>query len=119
METILDWIGSLKKEKSKIIVEGLKDKKALKSFGVKNVVVLKGALYKFVEDLAQEEEVIILTDTDSEGKKLYGKLKSSFEMFGVRVNDSYREFLIKNTTLRNIEGLKKLVLSYYSKKKNL
>jgi len=119
MDTILEWVDSLKREKSKIIVEGLKDKKALKSFGVKNLVVLKGPLYKFVEDLSTEKEVIILTDTDSEGNKIYGKLRTFFEMFGVRVNDSYRNFIIKNTNLRNIEGICKQVNSYYLKKKNL
>ncbi|MGB9748854.1 MAG: toprim domain-containing protein [Candidatus Woesearchaeota archaeon] len=117
METILEWIYCLKIEKSKIIVEGLKDKKALKSCGVKNLVVLKGPLYKFVEDLSSEREVIILTDTDYEGRKLYRRLKRDFEMFGVRVNYEYRNFIIKNTNLRNIEGIKKLIKSYHSKGK--
>ena len=108
MNDLDSFISELKKTSKLIIVEGKKDKKALEEFGIKNIITLKQALYKTVEEISSKnKEVIILTDLDKEGKELYGKLNSELQRFGVKVDKKFREFLFKNTTLRQIEGISK------------
>ncbi len=103
-------IGFLNKIKSKlVIVEGFKDKKALQSFGVKRIKVLKGrALYRVIEEV-DDKEVVLLVDLDRAGKKLYAILKDKFSQRGVKVDDKFRNFLFKETQLRQIEGLKRFM----------
>ncbi|MBW2999345.1 toprim domain-containing protein [Candidatus Woesearchaeota archaeon] len=101
-----EWIEEVKNSGKLIIVEGLKDKKALNSLGISNVVTLKKPLFQVIEEIAaKHKEVIILTDIDKKGKLLYGKLRSGLQRFGVKVDTKFREFLIKNTKLSHIEGL--------------
>ncbi|MFC1801083.1 toprim domain-containing protein [Nanoarchaeota archaeon] len=108
-ETILDFLNKIKKENKLVIVEGINDKRALASFGVKRVKTLaRRALYKFVEEV-KDKEVVMLVDLDKEGKKLYSKLNHEFSQRGVRVDNRFREFLFKKTKLRQIEGLKRFM----------
>ncbi|MBS3102539.1 toprim domain-containing protein [Candidatus Woesearchaeota archaeon] len=90
-----------------IIVEGKKDKAALKKLGIKNIIDLgKKPLFHVVEEVASNgKECIILTDMDKKGKELYGKLNAGLQRFGVKVDNSFRNFLYKNTKLRQIEGI--------------
>lgn len=112
MEDILEWIEDLKKaSKEKIVlVEGLKDKKALGSLGIENIVVLRGrAIFEVVEDVVKSrKECIVLFDLDNKGRELFGKVNSKLQQFGVKVDNSFREFLFRKTKLRQIEG----ILSY-------
>ena len=104
---ILGFLNEIKKDNKLVIVEGVKDKRALANFGIKRVKTLsRRALYKVVEEV-KVKEVVILTDLDREGKRLYAKLKDNFSQRGVRVDDKFREFLFKETKLRQIEGLKR------------
>jgi 5S rRNA maturation endonuclease (ribonuclease M5) len=99
----------LEKAKLKpVIVEGKKDKKCLESLGFMHVIEInKRPLYKVVEDTAAiHKEVIILTDLDKTGKKLFSYLNSGLQMLGVRVDNSLRNYLFKFTKLRQIEGLR-------------
>lgn len=106
METIHDWVYLLAQEDRPIIVEGKKDKKALESFDVKNIYTLDKPLYEIIEFISDKfDAVIILTDLDKEGKELYGKLASEFGKRGVFVENKYRNFLLKETELTQIEGL--------------
>jgi len=103
------FIQNLKKtSKEKIIlVEGIKDKKALESFNIKNIITLKKPLYQIIEDIVEtKKECIILTDLDKKGKQLYARLSSKLKQFGVIIDNRFREFLFK-TKLRQIEGIKK------------
>lgn len=103
---VLELLGKIKEKDKLVIVEGLKDKRALQSFGVKRIKVLKGrALYKVVEEVT-DKEIVILTDLDKAGKKIYSILKDNFSQRGVKVDNKLREFLFKETKLRQIEGLK-------------
>lgn len=70
-----------------IVVEGLKDERSLRSLGVKKVMVLKGPLFSVVERLVGEDEVVILTDLDAQGRKLFSILKRDAQRLGVRVNE--------------------------------
>ena len=88
-----------------VIVEGIKDKRALESFGISNVISLKKSLFAVVEEVASKvDEVVILTDLDSEGKDLYHRLSKDLQSHGVKIDNKLREFLFK-TKLRQIEGL--------------
>lgn len=106
-EELLDWIDKIRNSDKIVIVEGKEDKKALEKLGITNIVQLnKKPLYKIVEELIEKEkEVIILTDLDKKGKQLYGKLNHDLRRFGVKVDNGFRNFLFKNTKLRQIEGL--------------
>jgi 5S rRNA maturation endonuclease (ribonuclease M5) len=83
-----------------VIVEGRKDSKSLKSLGVKNIMQLNGRpLAEFTFHVSklpttpnEEEvrEVVILTDFDSEGRKLAARLESLLRMHKVAVNARLR-----------------------------
>ncbi|MBW2963679.1 hypothetical protein KY306_02805 [Candidatus Woesearchaeota archaeon] len=111
MKVVYDEIlGHLNRIKDKlVIVEGFKDKRALQSFGIKRIKILKGrALYRVVEEVT-DKDVVLLVDLDRAGKKLYAVLKDKFSQRGVRVDDKLREYLFKETKLRQIEGLKRFM----------
>ena len=96
----------LEKAKGKLVlVEGIKDKKALESLGFVNVVTLKNRpLFEVVESIG-EKEVVVLTDLDREGKKLFSILRKGFQRRGIKVDTKLRVALFK-TGVRQIESLK-------------
>jgi len=88
-----------------VIVEGLKDVRSLNELGIANVMHLKKPLYAVVEEIASKvEEVVLLTDLDEEGKKLYHVLSRDLQKHGVKIDNRLRELLFK-TELRHLEGL--------------
>jgi len=101
-----DFILSLKKEDALIIVEGKKDIIALNKFGVE-CVSLKGDLKGFCEKVsAERDEVVLLMDTDKEGRELTKRLKTYFSLPGVKVNLFYWNCL-KKLRITHVEGLAK------------
>ncbi len=92
-----------------VIVEGKKDKAALELFGFSNVRFLNKALYKVVEEITSKESVLLLTDLDKKGKELYGKLHSDLTSRGVFVDNTLRNFLWRNSKIKQIEGLKNIL----------
>lgn len=86
-----------------VIVEGLKDRKSLKSLGVKNIMHLGGkplADFTFhvskseVYNDAEYNEVVILTDFDSKGREIAARLGFLFRKHKIRVNSRIRnEFM--------------------------
>ncbi len=89
-----------------VIVEGYKDNNALAKFGITNVVTLKQALYKVIEFISEHyKKCIVLTDLDKEGKQLYSRLSKKLRQRGIKVDDKLRNFLFKETKLRQIEGI--------------
>ncbi|MBN2422523.1 toprim domain-containing protein [Candidatus Woesearchaeota archaeon] len=105
-DELKEEIHKLKKDGKIILVEGKKDKIALNKVGVTNTHVLNKPLFEEVEAISKKhKEVIILTDLDKEGKKIYSKLNSKLGDFEVKIDNSFREFLFKNTKLRQIEGI--------------
>ena len=107
MFSLLEQLNTL----DTIIVEGTSDKKSLLSFDVTiPIIVLKRmSLFKIVESLPRGSRIAVLTDLDSEGKKLYSQLNHECSQRGIHIDNSLREFLFKNTTLRQIEGMKRYV----------
>lgn len=106
IQEIENIIEDIKESKKYILVEGKNDKIALQRLGLLKIIVIdKRPLYKAVEDIVSKtREIIILTDMDKEGKKLYSKISSDVQQFGVKVDNKYREALYKKTKLRQIEG---------------
>jgi 5S rRNA maturation endonuclease (ribonuclease M5) len=103
---ILEWIQKLIILKTPLIVEGKKDKASLNKLGLTNIITIEGPLYQVVEDIAaKHKRVIILTDLDPEGRKLYSTLQKDLSSHGVQIDDKFREFLFKKTKLRQIEGI--------------
>jgi len=88
-----------------VLVEGKKDKRALEECGLSNIKTLDKPLYAIVEEVAaSEKEVVVLTDLDKEGRKLYARLASDLQQRGVTIHNELRELLFR-TKLRQIEGL--------------
>ncbi len=87
-----------------VIVEGKNDKAALEKLGVRRIALLD-AHYKTVENAAGEREVALLVDLDRHGRKLYHRLHQDLTRHGVKVDNHLREFLLKETPVRQIEGL--------------
>lgn len=102
------WLNDLIESEKIMIVEGMNDKKALMDIGVprEQIQVIDDAIFAVAERVARmAKQVIILTDLDKEGKKLYGNLKRDLNRLGVHVDNHFREFLFKNSDLSHIEGI--------------
>jgi|SRR3989338_3479126 len=106
-EELFRIIEKLKDSNTPVIVEGIKDKKALQKLGISNIVELsRKPLFQIVEEIADSDyECAIMTDLDRKGKELYGKLNSDLQKHGVKINNKLRDFLFKHTKLRQIEGI--------------
>ena len=107
IELLFEWVEKIKGSGVCIIVEGKKDRIALQKFGISNITELsKKPLFQIVEEIAScNDECVILTDLDRKGRELYGKLSKDLQKHGVRIDNELREFIFKNTKLRQIEGL--------------
>ena len=110
MEEIGEFITKLARTEKTVIVEGRKDKEALEALGAGNVFCLNHRpVYEVTEEVAaRSRKVVILTDLDREGKKLYGKIRTHLQFLGVEVDNYFREFLLRKTKIRQIEGLRRL-----------
>ena len=90
------------------IVEGKKDKQALENLGLTEIFVLNEtgkSLGEKIEQIeSQKRKICILTDFDKKGKKLYLKLKSELAIRNVRLDNSFRSFLLKSGVI-HIEDL--------------
>ncbi len=114
METVETMLAKLSGNNVAVIVEGKKDKAALGKIGIDSsriFVLSKKPIFAVADEVAAcHKEAAILTDLDEEGKKLYGKLNTLLQRLGVKVDNSIRNFLSKNTKLRQIEGISKLII---------
>lgn len=75
-----------------VIVEGKKDKKALKSLGVKDIIAINGRpLYEVADSLLKtEKEIVILTDFDKKGRQIEMNLKDLLKTHGKKTNSKLR-----------------------------
>jgi 5S rRNA maturation endonuclease (ribonuclease M5) len=102
------WLDRLKESEKLIIVEGFRDRNALAKLGIDKIriFVLNMPIFALTELVASRtKKVIILTDLDAQGKKLYSKLKQDLTAHGIEVDNYFREFLFRNTKLTHIEGI--------------
>ncbi|MEK6820292.1 MAG: toprim domain-containing protein [Nanoarchaeota archaeon] len=93
-----------------IVVEGKKDKIALEKLGFEYIFVINEtghSLYEKIEEIeknAGKKKICILTDFDKKGKKLYLLLKSELGKRRVKLDNAFREALLKQR-VSHIEGL--------------
>lgn len=105
---IIDEIEKIKEKV--VIVEGKKDKKCLEEFGIENIVTLSGiSLFEIVDILPKCDEVVLLTDLDKKGKQLYAILRNILIRNGYKIDNNFRNYLFRETRIRQIEGLKRFV----------
>ncbi|MCD6590839.1 MAG: toprim domain-containing protein [Candidatus Aenigmarchaeota archaeon] len=110
-----------------IVVEGKKDEEALKSLGLKNIIVIDGrSLYEIAGMLKErKEEIVILTDFDSKGRHLNSKLKFLLQKYKKRVNSKLRGKMMRlgKNKIEDMSNLKEVdahveVSSYFNKIRN-
>lgn len=106
MESLDEWSTYLREKEAPIIVEGKRDREALEYIGRENNIftIAQQPLYKVMEAITAKE-IIVLTDLDAEGKKLFAKINRYCQQHSIKVDNKPREFLFKHTTLTQIEGL--------------
>jgi len=75
-----------------IIVEGRKDEESLRKLGIEGPILCLKAegkgLFEFLEGIDSVKRVIVLTDFDTEGKKLAKMLVSELSKRRIKVDDS-------------------------------
>lgn len=92
------------------IVEGKNDKISLRKIGFKNILPLNGrSLYSFAHIFSNKyNEALILTDFDSEGRKLRRKLNFFLQAFGVSIETKLREEIMRKVTQRGKSRIENL-----------
>lgn len=97
-----------------VLVEGKEDRKALRKLGVETeVITVKGngkSLLKNAEEISRKtetEEVVVLTDWDSEGDKICSKLKDLLQLHGILPRTSERSKLrgLTSKQVHEVEAL--------------
>ncbi|UCD07873.1 MAG: toprim domain-containing protein [Candidatus Aenigmatarchaeota archaeon] len=86
-----------------LIVEGMKDEKALKSLGLKSIIKISGKpLIRVVHEVENEikrgkrkKDVIILTDFDSKGRKIAARLRYLLQKYKIHPNSRLRGEVMK------------------------
>jgi len=108
METLIEWAHALRSSKKCILVEGRKDKRALEQLGIEKIIMFSNAPHHSLETI-EEKEVVILTDLDRHGKKLYKIAKQNLQARGIKIDRKFREFLLRETTITHIESINKRI----------
>jgi 5S rRNA maturation endonuclease (ribonuclease M5) len=114
VEVILEEIKQLAAEGAVIIVEGRRDRQALKELGIEGKVVLAThhPLLDFAEDLARgNKKIILLTDWDRSGNELAAKISEYLRASGRAANTDLREKLrnLVQKKVKDIEGLSSFI----------
>lgn len=105
LETVTSLLDEIKESHLLVIVEGKKDRDALQIFGIEHIITLsKKPLYQVIEELTVSE-VVILTDFDRTGRRLYATLSRECNWRGIQVNNKLRLFLLQNTPVTHVEGI--------------
>lgn len=98
-----------------IIVEGKKDRRALKALGFKGLIYTINhgiPLFNFCEEISRKHDrIIILTDWDSRGGRTAKILREGFAANGVKYGDDARARLARicRKDVKDIEALPKFL----------
>ncbi len=104
VQELINALEEAREQNLTIIVEGPNDKAALQKLGLSNILLLnKKPLYQVIEELPASE-IVILTDLDREGRRLFSRLSRECQHNGIKVNNKLRRLLLQ-TPLAHIEGL--------------
>jgi len=111
-EVLNEFIELLKRlsEKYPVIVEGKRDYAVLRRFGIGNIYTLSGKNYfDLVESLpSQTEKVVLLTDIDRQGEKIFKKLSEILKKYNIEVVDEPRNYL-KRLGIEEVEQISELL----------
>jgi len=95
---LIELLSSIDGSVDAIIVEGSRDRKALRRLGFKGVIETHSMKGLSEEELVEEigskyKNVLLLTDFDEEGKQLNKRLTRIFERRGVKVDLGLRRVI--------------------------
>jgi 5S rRNA maturation endonuclease (ribonuclease M5) len=108
-EKLLSLLKEL--DDKQVIVEGKRDKKVLYSLNFKKIITIDKGIYETIEML-DKEEVLILTDFDSEGRKIAKKLNLFLQSHGFKIDRESRRkigLLFSRLRIRKIEELRGVI----------
>src|SRR5208337_1980315 len=121
LEKILEQLSNESEKGNPIIVEGSKDKNALRAIGITGTILCLQSSrlnpLEFVEELGDLRHAIVLTDFDRQGVSLAHRLSRTLNSRGTLGNiiiwRSLRELTRSN--LRSIEELQDTVINFNSR----
>ncbi|MDD2778280.1 MAG: DNA primase [Methanocellales archaeon] len=110
IEQIICDIKDLSNEGAVIIVEGKKDRDALNELGISDQISLASyqPLLNFAEGISRKtNQAIILTDWDSQGKKMAKKISGYLQASNTKPNNLIRNKIKKlvRNEIKDVEGL--------------
>ena len=104
-----ELLGILEKIKDvQTIVEGKRDKKVLCSLKFTNIITIEKGLYETAESL-KENDALVLTDFDSEGKQIAKKLDIFLQHLGKKADKETRRkigLMFAKLKIKKIEELR-------------
>ncbi len=110
IEQIICEIRDLSRSGAIIVVEGKKDRYALNELGISDQISLASSppLLNFAEGISRKtDQVIILTDWDSQGEKMAKKISAYLRASGSKPNNLIRKKIKKlvRKEIKDVEGL--------------
>lgn len=103
-----DWLRKLRdfSDRYPVLVEGKNDQRALRRYGIKNVITLSGKRFSDIPDILEgtSEGAILLFDLDPHGERINEKIRKLLRSQGFLVIEDFREYL-KGAGIIHIEGL--------------
>jgi len=111
LQKLIDRVNDEADKGSVIIVEGLRDREALRAMGIKGAILCLQSSRKnatmFAEDLEGEKKVIVLTDFDREGVFLAKKLARTLTSQNIHADlVLWRE--LRNLTRSDLRSIQEL-----------
>lgn len=110
LEALIQELRQQSDEGAAIIVEGKRDRRALRELGINGPVILgtQKALLELCEEVAREySKVIVLTDWDEKGDKLARLMPEFLNNAGASVNTDLRQ-RIKSLVKKRIKDIESL-----------
>jgi len=110
LEELILELQQMSEKGALIIVEGKRDRKALRALGITGVIMLgtKKSILVFCEEVAREyNNVIVLTDWDEKGDKLAVLMEGYLRSTGATVNMDIRK-KIQNLVQKRIKDIESL-----------
>ncbi|HSB47311.1 MAG TPA: toprim domain-containing protein [Candidatus Bilamarchaeum sp.] len=88
-----------------ILVEGLRDRKALSELGMTNILTVSGNLNKSCDYLERSgaQEAYVLTDLDRRGHELAKRAREELEARSIRADLEVRAQIARSLRIKNIE----------------
>ncbi|MEM0383304.1 MAG: hypothetical protein QXV27_00460 [Candidatus Caldarchaeum sp.] len=94
-------------EETVVLVEGIRDMRALRKMGFVGRIILQSRLRTELERVPPTTRVILLLDFDREGMKNTAKLYKQLAGYGYRVDDTYHRRLrvLKKVGINTVEAM--------------